>query len=142
MSAEPELPPVDDVTRPWWDATRERTLLIQKCLACGHLQHYPRALCTHCGATELGWAASVGRGTVDAFTVVHRGLPGFPAPYVVARIRLDEGVLLLFNVFAADGTASDGEGVACDAPVELRWSPLPDGRHLPVFTPATLQEES
>ena len=125
---EPGLPPVDAVTAPWWDATRERTLLLQVCGACGHRQHYPRALCTACGGTELGWVRSPGAGIVDSFTVVHRGLPGFEAQYVVARIRLDEGVVLLSNV-----VDSPHHAIACDQRVTLAWRALSDGRHLPVF---------
>jgi uncharacterized OB-fold protein len=121
-----ELPPVDGVTQPWWDATREQKLLVQRCNTCGKHQHYPRALCTACGGTSLGWTEASGTGTVDSFTVVHRGLPGFATPYVVARVRLTEGVVLLTNLLDADD-------IACDAPVVLRWRPLSDGRHLPVF---------
>ena len=125
----PDLPPVDDVTAPWWDATRERRLLVQRCESCGHLQHYPRALCTACGATDLGWDVASGRGTVDTFTVVHRPLPGFEPPYVVARVRLAEGVVLLTNVVDVEP-----DGVRCDQAVRVSWRPLEDGRHLPVFT--------
>lgn len=128
MSDQLELPPVDAVTQPWWDATRERRLLIQHCVGCGHLQHYPRALCTSCGGTELDWVEATGRGIVDTFTVVHRALPGFEAPYVVARVRLAEGVILLTNLVDADV-----DRVRCDDAVELRWRALSDGRNLPVF---------
>jgi uncharacterized OB-fold protein len=126
-----ELPPIDAVTAPWWDATREERLLIQDCIACGHLQHYPRALCTACGGTELGWVDASGHGTIDSFTVVHRALPGFEAPYVVARVRLVEGVILLTNL-----VEPDVEVLRCDDAVDLRWRPLSDGRALPVFAPA------
>jgi uncharacterized OB-fold protein len=127
-----DLPPVDAVTAPWWDATREQRLLIQRCSACAHLQHYPRALCTACGTTDgLDWVEAAGTGVVDSCTVVHRGLPGFDAPYVVARVRLTEGVLVLTNL--VDG---EPESFACDQAVSLRWRALNDGRHLPVFGPA------
>jgi uncharacterized protein len=137
-TVEAELPPVDATTAPWWDATRERRLLIQSCIACGHLQHYPRALCTGCGGTELGWVEAAGTGTVDSFSVVHRALPGFEAPYVVARVRLTEGVVLLSNVVApTDDATLDHEALRCDQPVRLRWRPLSDGRALPVFAPVS-----
>lgn len=122
----------DEVTAPWWAATRERRLLVQRCTACGHLQHPPRALCTGCGRLDaLGWKTASGAGTVDTCTVVHRApAPGFEPPYVVARVRLAEGVLLLTNVEAPDPAA-----VGCGDAVHLRWRPLADGRALPVFAP-------
>ena len=134
---EAELPPVDAVTAPWWDATREGVLLIQLCQACGRFQHYPRALCTGCGGTDLGWEQVAQYGVVDSFTVVHRGLPGFPAPYVVARVRLPlpNRIHLLTNLVDADGnTPADLDAIRCDQTVELSWRPLSDGRQLPVFT--------
>jgi uncharacterized OB-fold protein len=142
------LPPVDSTTQPWWDATREQKLLVQRCEDCEHLQHYPRALCTACGGTTLGWVEASGIGLIDSFTVVHRGLPGFETPYVVARVRLAEGVVLLTNLVDVDLSLSADAGpeeldlaqldrrIACDAPVALRWRPLSDGRNLPVFAPA------
>ncbi len=125
------VPDPDEVTAPWWDATRARELLVQVCPA-GHRQHPPRALCSVCGATDgLGWIPAEGRGAVDACTVVHRApAPGFEPPYVVARIRLAEGPVVLSNVLADDpGAVGIGDDVVLD------WRPLPDGRALPVFVP-------
>jgi uncharacterized OB-fold protein len=130
-AGEIELPPVDAVTQGWWDATRERRLVVQRCIACGHLQHYPRALCTACGASALDWHEVSGSGVVDSFTVVYRGLPGYESPYVVARVRLAEGPILLTNLVEAEIDAW-----TCDAPVTVVWHPLSDGRHLPLFAPA------
>lgn len=133
-AAEGYLPPQDDLTAPWWDATRERRLVLQRCAACGEVQHHPRHLCTSCGATDaLGWVESSGDGVVDTFTVVHRApRPDLEAPYVVARVRLDDGPVLLSRVVTDDGSLP--EVVIGDA-VRLSWSPLADGRALPVFTP-------
>ncbi|TYB64277.1 hypothetical protein FXF51_21325 [Nonomuraea sp. PA05] len=117
----------DDLTAPWWAATRESRLLLQSCTGCGHLQHYPRALCTGCGGTDLAWHESAGLGAVDSFTVVHRPpSPGWPVPYVVARVRLDEGPVLLTHLIG------DTEW-RCDQRVRLAWRDLDDGRRLPVF---------
>ncbi|MDL4813227.1 Zn-ribbon domain-containing OB-fold protein [Actinomadura opuntiae] len=111
----------------WWDATRDRRLAVQRC-ACGHAQHYPRELCTRCGGTDLMFDDASGHGTVDSFTVVHRAPSSdVEAPYVVARVRLADGPIILTHL------AGPGPW-ACDEPVRLGWRPLPDGRHLPVFT--------
>lgn len=128
----PTVPPGDDVTTPWWDSTREHRLLLQQCESCGHEQHPPRALCTRCGRLDaLGWRTASGSGTVDTFTVVHRApAPVFPPPYVVARIRLAEGPVLLSNVVDVDPAE-----VGIGDEVRLSWRDLDDGRALPVFVP-------
>lgn len=123
-------PPVDDVTGPWWEATRERILLLQWCPACDRVQHYPRAVCLACGRSDLGWQPASGRGVVDSFTVVHRS----PAPmvepgYVLARVRLAEGPILLTHL---DGCREP----RVDLPVRLAWRHLDDGRNLPIFVEA------
>jgi uncharacterized OB-fold protein len=131
------LPPEDELTAPWWDATRERRLLLQTCGTCGARQHHPRFVCTTCGAIEeLGWAECEGSGAVDTFTVVHRApRPGVEVPYVIARVRLDDGPVLLSRL--VDLPAPDG--VRIGDRVRLRWNELSDGRALPVFA---LEERS
>ncbi|XVU21177.1 Zn-ribbon domain-containing OB-fold protein [Actinoplanes sp. CA-054009] len=109
----------------WWEATRHRRLVLQRCDDCGAFQHYPRALCVMCGSSELSFMESQGVGVVDSFTVVHRA----DEPYILARVRLAEGPILLTHL---DGVAEP----RCDMPVLLAWRPLPDGRHLPVFRSA------
>lgn len=126
MTDRPIAPP-DHMTAPWWDATREERFLVQRCGACGHHQHYPRAICTACGSTDLEYVDASGGGKIYSFTEVHRAPhPAFEPPYVVAMVRLDEGPVVLTNVV--------GEGeIACDARVRVRWEELPDGRNLPLF---------
>lgn len=124
--------PADSCTQEWWNATRDGRLLVQRCTACGHRQHYPRALCTACGSLDLGYVEASGRGTVYSFTVVRRAPhPAFAPPYVVALVRLEEGPLLLSNVVGCVP-----EDVRCDMRVALSWEDLPDGRRLPLFEPS------
>lgn len=132
-----ELPPVDEVTTSWWEATRERRLVVQHCARCDHAQHPPRAVCTCCGTTEhLGWRDAGEEGVVDSCTVVERAAPGHTAPYVVARVRLPSGVLLLSNVVTDDpDDPHDPYAVAVGDRLRLAWRPLADGRALPIFQP-------
>ncbi|MBX6751303.1 MAG: OB-fold domain-containing protein, partial [Micromonosporaceae bacterium] len=69
---------------------------------------------------------------VDSFTVVYRApAPDLTVPYVIARVRLDEGVVCLTRLTSADPEAwRIGDRVTVD------WIDLPDGRALPVFVPA------
>jgi uncharacterized OB-fold protein len=123
--------PYDEATRTWWQATRERQLLVQWCGSCGQTQHPPRTLCTTCGRTDaLSHVDAAGTGIVDACTVVMRSPgEGHEPPYVVARIRLPEGVVLLSNV-----VTDDPHSVRIGDQVAVTWQPLADGRALPVFT--------
>jgi uncharacterized protein len=122
-------PLVDGATQGWWDATRERRLVVQRCEACGHHQHYPRPLCLACSSTEVAFVDAVGTGHVHSFTVVHRApTDDFTPPYVVALVRLAEGPVLMSNIVGCDP-----EEVRCEMPVRVDWRALDDGRHLPVF---------
>jgi uncharacterized OB-fold protein len=126
------LPEVNSDTEPWWAATRECRLLVQRCRACGRFQHYPRYLCVHCSSTDLEFVDASGSGRVYSFTVVHRApSTAFKTPYVVALVRLAEGPLLLTNIVGP----APGE-VRCDMAVTVAWTPLSDGRNLPVFKPS------
>ncbi|HEU0103411.1 MAG TPA: Zn-ribbon domain-containing OB-fold protein [Mycobacteriales bacterium] len=126
-------PPEDPSTAPWWDATREQRLVLQSCAACAAVQHPPTPICRSCSGSDLGWVDASGTGTVDAWTTVHRSPgPGFEPPYVVARVRLAEGPLLLTNV---EGQSVRLGQLRCGDPVHVSWKALPDGRHLPLFAP-------
>jgi hypothetical protein len=126
------VPAPDPLTQPYWDAAAERRLIVQRCLACGHHQHYPRGHCTRCWRTELDWTESSGRGTVHSFTVVRRTRePGFAdaVPYVYALIDLEEGARLAANVVELEA-----EDVQVGMPVRVafrRRGPV----SLPLFAP-------
>lgn len=128
-------------TMPWWDATREKRLVVQACSDCGHRQHHPRAICTSCGATDLGVIEASGRGRIASWTVVHRAPdPRLAVPYVLALVDLDEGPRLLTRLWHPDVPLARAAGLAevdlCDVPVEVAWVPVEgDDLHLPVFVP-------
>lgn len=124
--------PADGVSVPWWDATRDRRLTVQRCRTCGAHQHHPRPLCTTCGGRDLTFVDAVGTGTVHSFTVVHRApVADREVPYVVGIVSLDEGPRLMTELVDVDP-----DDVRCDQPVVVRWRALDDGRHLPLFAPA------
>lgn len=126
------VPPVTSETREWWDHTRDCTLTVQTCRRCHHFQFYPRALCVSCGSLDLSLVEALGTGSIYSFTTVLKSpnQDHFVPPYVVALVRLTEGPLLLSNIVMVAT-----EEVSCDLPVTLVWDRLPDGRHLPLFTP-------
>ena len=124
-------PPISAAAAPYWDAARERRLVLQRCTVCEEAIHFPREACPGCLGTDLEFVAAEGVAIVYACsTMPAPGNPGMAgrAPYVVALVDLPEGVRMLANVV--------GEGaldVAVGDEVHVAWEPLADGRHLPVF---------
>ena len=131
-------PPVSPAAEPFWEATRERRLVIQWCRSCERAIHFPREACPSCLGIDLEFRPAARTGTVYACSEMpvpgNSGMNG-RAPYVVALIDLPEGVRLLSNVLPADGADGPAEAAVGDA-VHVAWEPLADGRHLPVFVPA------
>jgi uncharacterized OB-fold protein len=127
-------PPVTDVSAPFWDATREKRLTIQRCADCERWIWYPRSACTGCLGEDLRWTDVAGAGSVYAVSVHHR--PGVAemsdrVPYAVALVELQEGVRMLTNVVDCDP-----ESVQIGQQVSVAWEALSDGRNLPVFVRA------
>ena len=128
MSDSLPVPEPTAVSAPFWDATRRRELTMQRCGSCNRLVWYPRFVCPHCGGSTLRWEQLSGDGVVYAVSVHHRAaLPALAdkVPYSVVLVDLDGGVRLMSNVFGSAPAAGDRVGVT--------WTPLDDGRNLPVF---------
>jgi uncharacterized OB-fold protein len=125
-------PPASETTQPFWDATKDKTFLIQRCDACDAAIFYPREVCPQCLSSDsLSWRESTGAGTIYAASVQEK--PANPlmadrVPYVVALVELDDGIRLMSNVINCEPyDATVGK------PVRLAWEELSDGRHLPQF---------
>jgi uncharacterized protein len=87
------VPRPTEIDQEFWAGARRRELRIQRCSTCGLHQHYPRYLCSHCGAATVAFVTASGLGTVYSFTVVRQnGVPPFNerVPFVVAAVDLDE----------------------------------------------------
>jgi uncharacterized protein len=130
MSEPRPIAPSDQTTAAFWEATSKQELTLQKCSACGHVQHYPRGFCISCGQTHLETLQASGFGRIVSFTIVHRAPhPAFQPPYAVALVELREGPVVLTNIVGCDP-----DEIACDQSVQVTWEDLPDGRKLPLFT--------
>jgi uncharacterized OB-fold protein len=127
------VPEITPESRPFWDACRRHELVLQRCAACGALQHYPRGVCARCWSADLAWEPSAGRGVVYTYTVVHRSqVPGFKdaLPYVLAYVELDEGVQMLTTLIDCDPGR-----VRIGMPVEVRFEDLGPDVTVPRFRP-------
>ena len=127
------LPPERSFSRPYWEATREKRLVIQYDRAAGAYQFYPRPTSIFTGRRgTLEWREVAGRGALFSYTIVRRARPPFRdrEPYVVGMVTLDEGVNVMSNIIGCTE-----EELATGLRVKPYWHPLPDGRHLLLFEP-------
>ena len=118
----------DAITKPFWDAARERKLLIQYCPDSDRYQFYPRPYDLATGSDNVQWVEASGTGVVHSMTTVHLKVSELlEPPYVVALIELDEGVRMTANVI--DGPCHIGDRV------EVTWHERDGLPPLPMFRP-------
>lgn len=127
------LPPVRSFSAPFWEATREKKLLLQYDRVAEAYQFYPRPTSIHTGRRgNLEWREVSGKGALFSHTIVRRARPPFRdhEPYVLALVTLDEGVNVMSNLIRC----SEDE-LKAGLRVKPYWHPLGDGRHLLLFEP-------
>jgi uncharacterized OB-fold protein len=126
-------PALDQETRAYWEGARRHELVLQRCLACGAIQHRPRALCAGCLSDRVESFVASGRGTVHTFTVTFQNqAPGFrdALPYVMAYVDLEEGPRLLTNIVGCEP-----ERVTIGMPVAVEFADIEETA-VPRFHPA------
>jgi uncharacterized OB-fold protein len=122
-------------SRPYWDGTREKRLLLQYDPRNARYQFFPRATSIHDGKRALEWREASGKGVVFSFTIAHRARPPFRGhePFAIGLVTLDEGVNVMANLVNCAE-----EDLRIGMRVEATWAPLPDGTHLLMFQPAAV----
>nr|WP_310523555.1 Zn-ribbon domain-containing OB-fold protein [Polymorphobacter sp.] len=102
-------------TARFWQGCHDHKFLLQRCVACGQHQFYPRTICTNCMSEQLDWIEASGHGTVATYTIVTRAVSDAYAadtPYVIALIELEEGPRMMSNVIGCDvGDVKSGMAV-------------------------------
>jgi hypothetical protein len=129
------VPIVNPCARPFWEAARQGRLMLPECLDCRTVFFYPRLFCPECHSDRLDWVQASGRGTLYSYTVVQSNSPSaFLAdiPYVVAIVRLEEGVQMCTNIVGCPP-----DQLRCDMPVEVVFEKLNDEFTLPKFKPVS-----
>jgi uncharacterized OB-fold protein len=119
-------------SRPYWEATRHKRLLLQYCPASKQFQFFPRPISIATGLQNLEWKEVDGKGEIYSLSMTHKGLGSFEGhePYLVILVRLDVGIDIVSNlVNCAEQDARIG------LRVQPYWHPLDDGRHLLLFEP-------
>jgi uncharacterized OB-fold protein len=133
MEYKKPIPVPSDESRPYWEALRDRRLMMPRCDDCGHSWFPPSFLCPKCNASKWTWTQVTGKGRIFSYVVYHRVYhPAFAneVPYAVAVIELDEGPRVYSNVI---GMSPDK--LACDMKVEVVYEPINDEITLAKFKP-------
>ena len=120
-------------TGPFWEAAKERKLLLQYCADTKQYQWLPRPVSIFTGKRNLEWREASGKGTLYTWTNTLAPWPGHEdrLPYVCALVDLEEGVRVLANLINYDlSKLRDG------LPVKLTWETLSQDFEYPVFEPA------
>lgn len=120
-------PPVNDETKPYWDAAYEGKLLVKKCNGCGDYHHYPRTICPFCFSDDTVWTEAAGRGTIYSYSVSRKA----PVPYVMAYVTLEEGPTMMTSILECDF-----DSLEIGMPVTVLFQDTGEGTALPMFTPA------
>ena len=119
-------PEANPETKSFWDAAAEGRLLIRKCVTCGQVHFYPRAICPFCGSDKTEWVTASGLATVYSYSVMRR----VPIPYALAYVTLEEGVTMVTNI--VDG---DLDAIRIGQRVTVVFKPSEGGPPVPMFRP-------
>src|SRR5207237_2840610 len=120
----------------YWDKAKAHELWLMRCNACGRTYFYPRPICPSCFSRETAWVRSSGRGTLYAFSIVHR--PPTPAfqervPYVAALVELEDGARIPTNLVDVE---PDPAKIQVGMAVEVVFEDVSETIALPKFRPA------
>jgi uncharacterized protein len=130
----PQLPEIvpSKFSQPFWEATREKRLVLQYCRRTAQYQFFPRPLSIFTAKRDLEWREVSGRGTLYSYTLI----PGSSAATeerpvrILAIVELAEGVRMLSNIGNVAVAA-----LRIGMPLIPLWEPLPNGMHLLKFQP-------
>ena len=143
MSVADLLPPIDELTAPFWEGARRGELRVQRCPVSKRLLFPARERRPYAAGAVPEWTAVSGRGTIWSFAVPHPPLlPPFSEleRYNVICVALDEDprVRLIGNLITASGGAIDEiepERIQIGARVRVVFEPQNDEICLPRWEP-------
>lgn len=133
--ADPILPQVTELNRPFWDGCAEGELRLQRCSGCGHLRFPISPTCPRCLDDGFAWESLSGRGSIFSFVVFRQGYHPYwkeRLPYATALVQLDEGPRMFGDVVDADP-----ESLEVGMPLEVTFDQATDGLSIPRFLVAS-----
>jgi uncharacterized OB-fold protein len=120
-------------TQHFWDGCKHGELRLQRCDACSHTYFPPRPFCPKCASREVSVLPASGKATLWSYVIHHRPMPGFPTPYAIAVVQLDEGPRMMTNIVNCEQTP---EALQLDMPLQVVFEAVSDEIRLPLFQPA------
>lgn len=86
------LPVINDPdTAGFWLAAQSGEVAVCVCASCGAALHLPRTYCHRCRSWIVEWKPVAPRARVVSWTVAEYQVhPGFPVPYTVVLVELDD----------------------------------------------------
>lgn len=114
---------------PMWESIQAGNMKLQKCLSCGIFRYPPGPCCHECVSEQFEWVPISGIGRIFSWVVFHRTyLSGYPAPYNVIAVKLQEGPIFISNLIEPPKSGS-----WIDLDVTMVYEPITDNRMLPRF---------
>ncbi len=128
------IPKPNPETKPFWDGCAAGELRLQRCNACGHVQFYPRKLCSACFSPDVSWFTASGRGEVISWSLV--ALPSAPGfedelPFTSILVKLDEGPTMLSVL-----RECEYESISQGMPISVIFEKRTEEISVPYFKPA------
>ena len=132
LSVSREPPKPRPFSKAYWDATREKRLIVQYDKRSGKYQFFPRPTSIYDGRRDLEWREVSGKGELFSYTIAHRARPPFQGhePFVIGLVTLDEGVNVMANIVHCTR-----DQLKIGLRVKPFWAPLANGAHLLMFEP-------
>lgn len=132
LTIEREPPRPRSFSKAYWDATRQKRLIVQYDKRSGKYQFFPRATSIYDGHRDLEWREVSGKGEVFSYTIAYRARPPFQGhePFAIGLVTLNEDVNVMANIVHCGR-----DRLKIGLRVKPFWAPLPNGTHLLMFEP-------
>jgi len=119
-------PPENVEYEEFWTGANEGKLLLPRCKDTQQFFWYPRKVSPFTLSNNIEWMPASGRAVIYTFSIMRRADP----QYVVAYVRLAEGITIMTNIVECDpDTLKIGD------PVTLVMYESQNGQKVPVFKP-------
>jgi len=95
------LPVIYPEERPYWDALRQRKLVLPRCKSCKQAWFPLGPACPNCFEIGFDWSPMTGNGVLHNYVVYHKAWAPWlekRVPYAVVQVELDEGPRLTTNL--------------------------------------------